>query len=159
MRSSIIKCDGFSLIEMVMVLIIISIISIVVMTTYPGSVINVAAQADQLMGDIRYTQSLSKHRGQRYRINFAADRYWISSADGATVYSHPASGANIIFLNNGITLGTTNAFLVFDANAVPYTNTATPWTALAADAVVTLTAGADTRTVRISPETGRLITQ
>ena len=148
---------GFTLVELVLVLLLSSILAVIAVIKYPGDGINLSAQADQLIGDIRYTQSLSMHRGQRYRINFAADRYWISSRDGATLYPHPASGATNILLNPGIALASTHGFLVFDGNGTPYTNSLLPGSALGADAVITLSAGADVRTVRISPQTGRVI--
>ncbi len=148
---------GFTLIELILVLVITSIISTYAVIKFPSGSTSISAQANQLMADIRHTQSLAIHRGQRYRINFNNDRYWISSADGATLYTHPASGSTTIFLDTGISLASTNNFLVFDGQGKPYTNTLTPGTALAADAVITLTAASESRTIRVTPETGRVI--
>ncbi len=148
---------GFTLIELVLVLLITAILSTYAIIKFPSGSINIAAQADQLMADIRHTQSLAINRGQRYRINFNSDRYWISSADGATLYTHPAVGSSTILLESGTTLSSTQVFLVFDGNGTPYTNALTPGTKLAADAVITLSAGGENRTVRITPETGRVI--
>lgn len=147
---------GFTLIELILVLLIVSIISTYAAIKFPSGSINISAQADQIIADIRHTQSLAINRGQRYRINFNGDRYWISNADGSTLYTHPASSSAVIFLNTGITSSSTHSFLVFDGQGKPYTDALTPGTALAADAVITLTAGSETRTVRITPETGRI---
>ena len=148
---------GFTLIELILVLLIVSILSTYAIIRFPGDGINLSAQADQIVADIRHTQSLAINRGQRYRINFSSDRYWISNIDNTTSYIHPASGTATIFLDTGIALTTTHSFLVFGGEGVPYTNALTPGTALAADAVVTLSESSETRTIRISPETGRVI--
>ena len=151
------RAQGFTLIELVTVLLLIAILSVVAINQWPGSGINLSAQADQLANDIRYTQSLAMNRGQRYRINLAADRYWISDAGGTVTVSLPGSGATVMILNSGIALSTSYSFLVFDGNGVPYTTATTPGTALAADAVITLSADGESRALRISPQTGRVL--
>ncbi len=151
------KVRGFTLIELVLVLLIVSIISTYAIIRFPGDGINLSAQADQIVSDIRHTQSLAINRGQRYRINFNSDRYWISNIDNTTPYTHPASGTSTIMLDSGIALTTTHGFLVFDGEGTPYTNGIIPGTALAADAVVTLSESSESRTIRITAETGRVI--
>ena len=127
-----------------------------VATTFLGGSVDLAAQAEQLAGDLRYTQSLSMTHGQRYRINFASDRYWFSDITGVTIKPSPSSGATQTLLNNGVALASTHSFLVFDGNGAPYTTAVLPGTALASDAIISLTSGSDTRQVRVSPETGRV---
>lgn len=153
------RAHGYTLFEFILVLILASILSAVAVETWPGSGINVTAQADQLIGDIRYAQSLSMTRGQRYRINFTANSYSITDAAGTTAVPHPMNNATSVTLNSGITLTTTHNFLVFDGNGAPYTTATLPGTALASDAVITLTASGATRTIRISPQTGRVLRQ
>lgn len=153
------RAQGFTLVELVTVLVLVAILSVVAINQWPGSGINLSAQADQLVGDIRYTQALAMNRGQRYRINFTATNYSITDAAGTTPVPHPLTGANSVALSAGTTLTTTNGFLVFDSNGAPYTTATTPGTPLAADAVITLSADGATSTVRISPETGRVIRQ
>jgi MSHA pilin protein MshC len=153
------RSQGFTLIELVTALLLIAILSAVVINQWPGSTINLSAQADQLVGDIRYTQSLAMNRGQRYRINLAATSYSITDAAGTTPVPHPVTGANSVALNTGIALATTNSFLVFDSNGTPYTSATTPGTPLAADAVITLSADGVSSTIRVSPQTGRVIRQ
>lgn len=151
------RAQGFTLVELVSVLLLIAILTVVAVDQWPGSAINLSAQVDQLLNDIRYTQSLAMNRGQRYRINFAADHYWITNIDGTVTYPFPVNGATEVTLNSGITLTTTDGFLVFDGNGVPYTTTTSPGTPLAADAVITLSADGTTNTLTISPETGRVL--
>jgi hypothetical protein len=50
----------------------------------------------------------------------------------------------------------TNNYVAFDGKGIPYTDVAAS-TALAANATITLTSGSNTRTVVISPQTGRVI--
>ncbi len=148
---------GFTLVELVTVLVVVSILSLMFVTQWRGLSVNLAAQADQLVSDIRYIQSLSMTRGQRYRINFSAAGYSFSNAAGTVPVPHPATAANNVSLASGITLTGTHAFLVFSGNGAPYVDSALPGTALAADAVITLSAEGENRTVRISPQTGRVI--
>ncbi|MEW5757266.1 MAG: GspH/FimT family pseudopilin, partial [Pseudomonadota bacterium] len=145
---------GFTLVELVTVLLIVSVISVTAVVSWPGEGISLSAQADQLLGDIRYAQSLAMHRGQRYRINFAGDRYWLSDESGSTVYAHPVVGSTNVMLGSGISLSSTNGSLIFNTAGVPYSSTSTP---LATIAVLTLSAGGESVSVRVSPGTGRVI--
>ncbi len=147
---------GFTLVELVTVLLIVSVISVTAIVSWPGDGISLSAQADQLLGDIRYAQSMAMHRGQRYRINFASDRYWLSDESGATVYAHPVVGSANVALGAGMSLSATNTSLIFNTAGVPYSSTSTP---LASTAVLTLSSGSESIAVRVSPETGRVIKQ
>lgn len=148
---------GFTLIELITVIIIVSLLAVTAISRWSATPFNLSAQAEQMLGDIRYVQTLSMTHGQRYRINFAADRYWFSNQDGSIIITHPASNSANIMMANGVTLSFTNSLLVFDGNGSPYSDANTPGTALATDATVTLTLGTDNRTVQISPETGRAV--
>lgn len=148
---------GFTLIELITVIIIASLLAVSAISRWSATPFNLSAQAQQMLGDIRYVQTLSMTHGQRYRINFAADRYWFSNLDGTILIPHPASNSTNIMMANGVSLGFSNSLLVFDGNGTPYSDATLPGTALAANATVTLSSGADSRTVQISPETGRAI--
>lgn len=147
---------GFTLVELVTVLLIISVISVTAIVSWPGDGINLSAQADQLVGDIRYAQSMAMHRGQRYRINFASDRYWMSDESGSTTHAHPVAGTSNVMLGAGMSLSSTHGSLIFNTAGTPYSNSSTP---LASTAVLTLSAGSESVTVRVSPQTGRVIKQ
>lgn len=149
---------GFALIELVIVLLLVSVLVIAAGAGWPGGEVNLDAQAQQLAGDIRYVQSLSMSRGQRFRINFFNDRYNMSDRAGATI-AHPVVGVADVMFDTGITLATTNNFLVFNGKGVPHSDAALPGTPLGANAVVTLTRGADSRTLTVSRETGRVLVQ
>jgi len=149
--------QGFTLIELVATLIIVALLSIMAISRWSASSFNLPAQAEQLVADIRYTQTLSMTRGQRFRINFAADRYWLSNRDGSSNILHPASNQAESLLSNNITLSASHPSLVFDGNGTPYSDATLPGTALNTNATITLTAGSETQTLQISPETGRVI--
>lgn len=149
--------DGFSLIELVTIIVVISALIVVAAFNWPGKVLNLDAQAYQLASDIRYTQSLSMTRGQRFRIDMIADRYTLQDQGGAT-YAHPVAGASAVLLDTGITLSP-NSLLVFDGKGVPYTVTAIPGTPMAADVTIVLSGGGETRQLLVSAQTGRVQVQ
>jgi len=96
--------------------------------------------------------------GQRYRINFAADRYWFSNLDGSILIPHPATNNTNTLMANGVSLIFSDSLLVFDGNGAPYNDTALPGSPLPGNATVKLiSASGDFRTIQISPETGRAI--
>lgn len=144
---------------MITVLILTGILAATAASYWPGEGINLSAQTEQLAGDLRYLQSMAVTHGQRTRINFAADRYWFSDIDNTARLPHPMAALNDVILDTGITLASSNAFLVFDSDGVPYTNAVLPGNALGSDAVITLSAAGTTRTLRISPQTGRVLLQ
>ena len=150
------RSAGFSLIELIMVLVLAGILAATAVVYWPGDGINVSAQAEQLAGDIRYLQSLAMTHGQRTRINFGADRYWFSNLDGSTRLTHPAIGTSEVLLDRGTALTSPYPYLIFSSDGVPYIDTALPGNPLTADAVITLSAGGASRSIRISPDTGKV---
>lgn len=152
------KQAGFSFIELISVVLILSILSIAAISSIPDNSINVAAQAEQLASDIRYVQALAQHGDRRYRISFGANNYTLSDISGAPVL-HPVENSAQIFLVAGTTLSSGVSFLVFDGLGVPYTTATLPGSILTADAIINLTAGSATSSVRVSPDTGRVLVQ
>lgn len=148
---------GFTLVELVTVVILVSLLAVTAISRWSATPFNLSAQAEQLLGDIRYVQTLSMTHGQRYRINFASDRYWFSNLDGSILIPHPASNNTTTLLVNGVSQSFSNSLLVFDGSGAPYSDAVLPGTPLAGNATVTLNSGADFRTIQISPETGRAI--
>jgi type II secretory pathway pseudopilin PulG len=151
------KSQGFSLVELVVIITVIAIMAVSVMTTNQTPGISVEAQANQLVDDIRYTQSLAMTKGTRYRlvITAASNSYQILNAAGTAIML--AMGSTTMKLGTGITFGAISlpASLVnFDGLGNPYTDTATPGTLLAATATIVLNAGASSSTVSIVPNTG-----
>ena len=151
--------DGFTLIELALVIIIVSIIAVVALLQLsPAGNINLGAQAKQLASDIRYTQSLSMNKDQRYYLSIttASNTYQILNASGTAVIL--PMGNTTVTLNSGIAFGTLtnlpNNLIAFDGKGAPYTSTGAGGTALSSTATIPLTSGGVTRTVSITPATG-----
>ncbi len=146
---------GFTLVELIVMITLISILAFAALGRMPNLSINLGAQADQLVADIRYVQSLAQTSAQRHCIAFTAVNYQVSSGNtciGAVVMP---DAANPVPLAAGITHAPiTTALLVFNTLGQPFTDAAAA-TPLAAEAVITLNGAGESRTVRVTPQTGR----
>jgi type II secretion system protein H len=148
---------GFTLIELIVVILIMGILATAAYNQWPGSTVNVGAQAQQLANDIRYTQALAMTSGQRYNlIKQSSTTYQIRSNAGTAIIL--ANGSTTMTLNTGITFGTLtnlpNNLVAFDGKGTPYTTATTPGTALVSAATIPVTSSGQTSTVTISPGTG-----
>ncbi|MDX1902416.1 MAG: GspH/FimT family pseudopilin [Gammaproteobacteria bacterium] len=153
------KAAGFTLIELIIVIIIMSILATKAYFNWSSATINLASQANQIAADLRYAQTLSMTTGQRYRfVKMSSTTYQILNSAGTAIQL--TSGGTTATLSSGITFGTLtnlpNNLVAFDGKGVPYTDTGSPGTALASTAVINLSAGSNTTTVSIVPETGRV---
>lgn len=152
---------GFTLVELVAIIALLGILAFVAVPRFMNQgAVNVSVMAEQLANDIRYTQSLAMTSGQGNRINLTSATYQITTSSGGAVV-HPVTGnAAPISLNNvslsGYNPPLTNNYVAFDGKGIPYTDVATS-TVLSANATITLSGGGNTRTVVISPQTGRVI--
>lgn len=143
--------NGFTLIELVVVILILTIVSAVVILRAPSrSSFDLDAWADILVRDIRYTQTLSTSLNQSYRIAFASQRYAIQDENSQN-HQHPASDLSYMLLPSGMTLSSTQATVVFDGLGVPRN---TSGTALNQITTITLSVGSEQKTVTITPQTG-----
>ena len=150
--------QGFTLIELVAVIVLAGILIFSVSSRYSGTSITLAAQTEQLAADIRYAQSLSMTRGVRHCIFFdtASARYDLRKSDCSLVSNeveHPATGVKGYINLNSVTLTAANLsgnYVEFDSRGKPYTLTPP-------NGIVALSAGGETRSINISPETGRVI--
>ena len=148
---------GFTLIELVVVMLLLGVLTAWVSMRASTTDMDVITQAEQLAADIRYTQSLSMSRGQRYRVNFTASSYLITDMSGAA-QAHPGTG-----LRAPISLGTTvlsgynptltNNYVAFNSSGVPYISATA---ILAGVATLTLTGSGNTNQVSVAPDTGRV---
>ena len=154
--------NGFTLVELVAVIVLVAILAFTAIPRFQDkNAIDVSAKAQQLANDIRYTQSLAMATGQRNRINLAAASYQITTSSG-TPLVHPATGSAAAIPLGGVSLSgynppLTNNYVAFDAKGVPYTDVA--GTALTSNASITLSESGSTRTVTVSPQTGRVAVQ
>lgn len=148
---------GFTLIEMVMVILIISALAVyAVPKIFTTQSFTLPAVASQLAANIRYTQSLSMSQGQRYRINFTASTYQITDGSGLAIVQ-PLTGSTAAISIAPATLAVSPVlganYIAFDTRGVPYVSAAGT---LAATTTITLTSGSDTASLTVAPETGRV---
>jgi MSHA pilin protein MshC len=69
---------GFTLIEIVVVLVLISIVAATVFTrSITTDQINISAQTEKIKSHIRYAQSLAMKRNQRWGIFCGGNEYWL----------------------------------------------------------------------------------
>lgn len=153
---------GFTLVEFVIVILLVTILSVMVVFSWQGSTITTEGQAQQVANDIRYAQSLAMTGGQRYRwVRVSATTYQVQNNSGTPVML--ALGSTTGTLSSGATFAAfTNLpsnLIAFDGQGTPYTDTGSPGTALSSSASIPVTAGEQTSTVVISPQTGRVIVQ
>lgn len=153
---------GFTLVEILVVVSIIAIIAVFVSYRWQGAGINLVTQANQLVGDIRYTQALSVSSNQRYRLVItSSNSYQIMNQAGAAIVM--ARGGTSVTLSPGITFGSLtnlpNNLIAFNSQGTPYIDTGSPGTRLTSTASIPITQSGQTRTIIISPNTGRVIQQ
>lgn len=153
--------SGFTLIELIIVLIVLATLSLIVIFAWPNTTRwYVTLQTQQLANDLRYMQNYAATRHTALRINLSSSQYSFTELDGTTAIKNPATNANVVILSTGITLSMTNlpnSYVVFDSNGIPYTNVSLAAnTALAASASIILTKTGVTGTTAISPQSGAI---
>ena len=156
---------GFTLVELVVVLLLIAILGFVALPRLSQNTLELSSQTEQVAADIRYAQTLSMTRGAalgsqgRYCIFFTATGYQYrnngnSYATPCTVpVNHPATGSSAAIVLAGTAVSTANLtgnYLEFDTKGQP-SSLAAP----ASDATITLTATGGPRSVLVSPVTGK----
>ncbi|MHB8564744.1 MAG: prepilin-type N-terminal cleavage/methylation domain-containing protein [Acidiferrobacteraceae bacterium] len=149
---------GFTLIELVIVIVLAGILAVAAMDRLPGAGLSLGAQTDQVASDLRLVQSLELTRGASYCLNVMPGGYQITDQGCATAIVNPATGVTTTNFGPGITASTnfTNGYVAFRGPGVPY---ASQTTALGAPGVITLSAGGASRTVSIAPQTGYVSVQ
>lgn len=165
-RSS--RIRGFSLIELVMVMVVVAVLGVVVLARYhEPSATAVSIEADHVARDIRHMQMLAMTWGQTLRFTPAGSGYFVRCASGSTTLpcnggspvTDPADGlAFSRSLGAGSVSGisfTVGASFDFDALGRPGTWSAGPtFTLSSAAASFTVAGGSETSTVAVAPLTG-----
>lgn len=154
---------GFTLVELIIVLVLLGIFAAAVFVRAPArESLTVDGRANQLMSDIRYVQTLSMTRGQRFCIIIGGSSYTLNTTDTITdvcagAIEHPAGlGSPVPGCDGGACMSFSGfaGTLQFDGKGLPYTAPGSP---LGGDAIVTLSQGGVTKTVTVSPVTGRVV--
>jgi len=160
---------GFTLIELVIIIILIGIIAVVVAPKL-GDVTTTKASSfrDKLKADIRYAQNLAMSQNRRYRVYFntapAPNPGYavVNDANGNGTWGEageiamdPAGGGNLsVTLNAGQYAGISITAVGFAGNYVEFDSLGRPYDSgglLAVSQSVTVTGGSS---VTVSPQTG-----
>ena len=154
---------GFTLLEIVVVLVLISIIAATVFTrSITTDQINIGAQAEKVKSHIRYAQSLAMKRSDIWGIKCASNEYWLFSD------ANPDNGLNQVMLPGvntvkislddlNLTMGDFTVF--FDRYGKPYDayTDESSNNPLSSDLTITFS-GSQSRNFAITPETGLIRT-
>jgi prepilin-type N-terminal cleavage/methylation domain-containing protein len=161
-------CDGFTLVELVITILIISVLAVSVLVQWPALTVSIGAQAEQIASDLRFAQTFSMSAGQRICFLISGNTYSLVASANAGPLTM-SRGITSTALATNITFGsiTPSSMFVFDGQGVPYSSSSTTCnnanaqaaTALTAAGSIVINGGGQTRTISISPETGRVIVQ
>jgi prepilin-type N-terminal cleavage/methylation domain-containing protein len=83
------KNSGFTLIELILVMVLAGILIVVATARWPGTEITLQSSVDQLAADLDLARSLAISRGKSITIQSTADSYTIT--DSANTVLYPAS--------------------------------------------------------------------
>ena len=152
---------GFTLVEIVVVMFLISIITFAVFShSITTDQINFVGQVDKIRQHIRYAQSLAMKRNEIWGITSDANKYSLFKKNTSNKVQIPGEQNAEIYLSDlGVTM---NSFTVYFNKkfGVPYLSILfnTPVDSDNPLSIV-ITAGSQTRTLVITPETGLIIAQ
>ena len=160
------KSSGFTLIEVIAVLVVVSVISAVVISRLMSSSPKLIAQADVIKSHLRYAQARAMSSNVIWGISCDGSSYWLFK-DGNTATKVVLPGEepdNTIVLSTQLDAeykGTISmeAFTIsFNDRGVPYTDAAASsgneLTAGDPEEAITLSSGGDSQTITITPNTG-----
>ena len=144
---------GFSLIELLLVIILLGIISIVVFSRVDNSNFDASVAAQDLVEAIRYAQHRSMNASGNTYFEIAISNSGYAVTQGGNVIANPTTGTSPYTDDGWATKGiTTNASVtvVFNSRGIPYVS----GSELAAALVIQVFKGAESSTVRLEELTG-----
>jgi len=150
-------CAGFSLLELVVVLVVVAILVFFAVRTYHPREAIALQQAERLRNDLRNVQMLAITWNQPLRVTTAAGSYSISCVTAGVApcnvspVVNPATGQSyLVNLEPGLTLAGPGFSLDLDTLGRPKNGAAL----IAANATFTITGASVARTVVVAPVTG-----
>ena len=159
--------QGFTLVEITAVLVLMAIISAYVIgRSVNTEQIDLAAQTDRIRNQIRYTQSAAMKQYEDIlkvwglKCNASPNQYWLfqgQNPDDVSKQKNLPGEQNLKISLAGLGVDSMTAFtLFFDRFGRPYTAYTDETTniPLANPLTITISADGQTRTIRVSPETG-----
>jgi len=153
------KNRGFTLVELVVVILLLAILAFTVIPRFSRGTIGLGGKVDQLASDLRYVQSLSMTRGERHCLNVVSSSSYVIRNNNCTdAVIHPATGSSNPITVSDVSITATNLSVTdkieFDGKGRP-----TTFTPSSCDTVISVIGDGETRTVSLCPETGRVAVQ
>ncbi len=159
--------NGYTLIEVVIVIVLILILSasIFVYVNFSRD-FNLDSAASKVASDLRYAQSLSMSTARWYGVSFEGNSYAIYTTTGTldTLINDPASFGKDMVVNVYDQFGLSVNVYIDGGNKIEFSPLGQPYIdrnsfILTNEGVVTLSTGALSKTVRITPNTGKVYIQ
>ncbi len=153
---------GFTLIEIIVVVVILSIVGMVVIPMMGSAAITeLKAAANMVSADLEYAKSIAIAKGQIYSVQFdaGAESYRVKDQNGNTI-KHPVNGVDYVvdFSADSRIDQVTISSVNFDStNEVKFDYLGNPLNGSdgsLSSGTVTLEAGGQTITIRVEPVTG-----
>ncbi|MEO0094172.1 MAG: GspH/FimT family pseudopilin [candidate division WOR-3 bacterium] len=166
------KLKAFTIIELVIVIITVSILAFVSAVAIGNAMkgIQLNNAADKLASDLRYAQTMAQGTGVWYGISIEANpvnQYTIYTTTGTidTVVQNPAKIGSLFIVNllndyrtriSSVEIAGGNK-VEFNPLGIPYSDKLE--SAISSEGVITLVIDSTSKTVRITPNTGRVYIQ
>ncbi|OGC34141.1 hypothetical protein A2311_01880 [candidate division WOR-1 bacterium RIFOXYB2_FULL_48_7] len=164
---------GFTLVELVMVIIVTAIMAVVIMVAINNALraIQFNAATEKLVSDLRYAQAMASGNGKWYGVAFEADptnRYSIYLLNGTSesLAENPAHLGQTLVVNLGEQFGTLISDISIEGGGtvveinplgVPYTDKF--GYIISQESYVTISKDGQTRRIFFTPESGRIYSQ
>lgn len=146
---------GFTIIEVLGVLLLLGVIAIGVVSVMPNSNVSVATEAEQLRSHLRFAQIRAQADTYQWRLVFTSTQTYqvgpvVVPGPGFTPRTVPGTGTNQRTMTDGVAT-TAGTVVRFDSWGRPLSDAGA---LLGADLTITLTRGTETQTITIEAGTG-----
>jgi MSHA pilin protein MshC len=154
--------SGFTLVEIVVVVVLIGIISAVVFArSISMDRMNIVGEVDKIRNHIRYAQSMAMKRNEVWMISCDGSQYWMADSTSTAVPLPGETATTISLADLGVGM---NAFTVyFDPLGIPYhayvdednNSPVTPGN----PRFINISAESESQALIVTPQTGLITTQ
>ncbi len=149
---------GFTLIEIVVVLVVLGILSLRITLSPDGpQVLSLKAEAQSIVSQLRRAQFHAISGNKRTKVSFAPQTYSLEDITYNTAILDMRTGLSTIAIPSDFQMtfsGLPNNYVVFDSQGTPYINETN--SRLAQSAIITITYKNQNFQVEIQPSTGQI---